>query len=329
MSSNDNIVQIGLASDDRYYPGLFATAVSMAKFADESVKLVFNIIDGGIEFDEMRRLISSIREFHTDSEINLFKLSNIKSNLFPSKMNYARLLLPRLLSHVDHLIYCDVDFLWMANISQLWKLRNEGFFIQSTQDIGFTQMSEARWLSKKGIEINPERYFCSGLLLMNLKLFRYDIDRKLSDFIKTHSDIPLFDQTALNAILLPMDKGVDMLPAQWQRNALLVSDSDFLSPMAIHFSGLCPWARMRVIPDIVVLWMRTMADLQKRNFGEIRCQYYGILKYYIGRIIFFFLCMPFFKNFVVLFTKSMRGTGYSLYVRAILRHINIKKTSIR
>lgn len=320
-------IQIGLASDNNYYPGLFATAVSIAKFADKAAKLVFNIVDGGIAKERIKALTDAITRYHVRSEINFFELNRAANNIFPSKMNYARLLLPEFLPNVDHIIYCDVDFLWMADISLLWKLRRDDIIVQSTPDLAFMQESEAAWLSENGVSIDAKRYFCSGLMLINLKLFReYGIANKLAEFINRHNNVPLFDQTALNAVLIPLKNGVGEIPHEWQRYALSVEADDFLRPLVVHYNGLCPWSRMRVIPTVVVFWLRAMAHMSGCEFKQIRQQYYSRMQYVLGRVSFIFLsCVPFVKWIVGKAFLLSRGEAYATYITMILRHINCSK----
>lgn len=46
MTEND-IIDIALASDGGYFCGLFVTACCIAKHADKAANLRFNILDGG------------------------------------------------------------------------------------------------------------------------------------------------------------------------------------------------------------------------------------------------------------------------------------------
>lgn len=319
---NDDI-QIGLAADEKYFPGLFATAVSIAKFADTTSKLVFNIVDGGIDPNKIKTLSYAIARYHARSEIRVFELKSAANNVFPLKMNYARLLLPEFLPNVDHIIYCDVDFLWMADVSLLWRLRRDDIIVQSTPDLAFTQEREAGWLLENGVSIDAKRYFCSGLMVINLKLFRdYGIANKLAEFLNKYNDVPFLDQTALNAVLLPLPNGVGEISTEWQRYALAVESVDFLRPMALHYSGLCPWSRMRVIPDVVDFWFQAMAKMSGYGFQEIRRQYYSRLQYVLGRVSFLFLSVSIVRRIIGSIASKLKGKMYAEYVAMILRHIN-------
>ena len=256
----------------------------------------------------------------------MFTINTNTSANFPGKMNYARLHFPRLLPEVNHLVYCDVDLLWTADVVELWHLRDECAYVKSVLDIEFTREHEAKWLKSRGVEIDAEKYFCSGLMLMNLELFRrHQIADKAAAFIKEHPDIPLFDQTALNAILLNIPNGVIHVPCKWQRYALEVCGDDFKSPIVLHYSGLCPWSGMRVIPDIVDLWFNVAAAFKRCNVEEVKSQYYSRVAYMIGRTAFFILArIPAVRIIVLATSYITRGKFYASYLRGILRRIDAK-----
>lgn len=325
MISHDPI-HIGLAADARYYPGLFVTAVSIAAHASSGVHLIFNIIDGGIERSKMRELEQAIKLRHADSEIKLLTINANMGASFPEKMNYARLHFPRLLPDVNHLVYCDVDFLWAADVAELWHLRDEFAYVKSVLDVKFSREREARWLKSRGVEIDAEKYFCSGLMLMNLELFRrHQISDKAAAFIKEHPDIPLFDQTALNVILLNVPNGVVHVPCKWQRHATEVCCEDFYSPMVLHYSGLCPWSGMRVVPDIVDLWFKVAAAFKRCNVEDVKGQYYSRIAYTIGRLAFFLLArIPVVKLIALTAAYITRGKFYASYLKGILRRVDAK-----
>ena len=80
-----------------------------------------------------------------------------------NRMAYARLLLPEALPDVDYVIYCDVDFLWLRDVAELWKCRDSQYVLQSVKDMDDTVQKEECWFRKNGLPFNSEKYVCCGL----------------------------------------------------------------------------------------------------------------------------------------------------------------------
>lgn len=103
------------------------------------------------------------------------KLSKIllKNNGLPVTSCY-RFILADLLSSLDRIIYLDVDTLVLRDLTELWRTDLEGKFIGGVKD-------KLNVVQK--IVSERKTYFNSGMLLMDLNLFRkYDICSDLIDF---------------------------------------------------------------------------------------------------------------------------------------------------
>lgn len=72
---------------------------------------------------------------------------------------------------------------------------------------------EFGWFADNHIPIAPNRYLCSGLLLLNLGLFRaLNAEQQCFDFLSRHPDVYFPDQTVLNAVCHGRTK---VLPDDW------------------------------------------------------------------------------------------------------------------
>ena len=107
-----------------------------------------------------------------------------------------RFILPDLLPSLDRIIYLDVDTLVLSDLTELWRTDLEGNFIGATKDaLSYSDMNASqRFIFEK------EMYFNSGVLLIDLNLFREcKISNKLIDFaINTVSYCRYGDQDILN-----------------------------------------------------------------------------------------------------------------------------------
>ena len=213
-------IDIALAADAGYFCGLFVTACSIAKYASKDVVLRFNILDGGIGDEDWALLKSKVGEFHKEVEFRQLLVDDAMFADYPAwhgnKMAYARLMLPEVLPEVDWCVYCDVDFLWMRDIAELWKERDDKYAFIGTKDgADWTLKREQVWFEKHGYPFDSEKYFCSGLCFFNLKAFREQgLVGKIAEILRLHSDIQYPDQAALNIVTFGRTKIVDK---SWQQ----------------------------------------------------------------------------------------------------------------
>jgi|GEM_PF-353048 len=255
-------IQIALASDQNYLPGLRVTAASIACYASRNVELVYHILDGGIQdetFEDLRLLLIRI---HPHVIVHRYCIDHLALKDCPeyggSRLTYARLLLPELLPDVHHIIYCDCDFLWRADIAELWKEKDDSVIYQSTRDgVPQTLERENKWFVENGYSFDPQLYFCAGLSFFNLELFRKEkVSKRAFDFLHRYQNINSADQTALNVILFGQ---VRLVSQKWQRFSRDVTSEELKSPIVLHYADELPWRRQawwNLLTDTVLIWHR-------------------------------------------------------------------------
>ena len=261
------VIDIALAADSGYFCGLFVTACSIAKYAAKDVTLRFNILDGGIEERDWNLLVEKVGGLHSAVEFNRLTVNDEMFADYPdwhgNKMAYARLMLPGALHDVDWCIYCDVDFLWMRDISELWAERDERYAFISTMDgAEWTLKREEKWFEKNGYPFDPEKYFCSGLCFFNLRAFREQgLIRKIEVILKEHPDIQYPDQAALNIATFGQTK---IVPKCWQQFHQDVTPQMLQEGCVIHYAGAIPWKATKgtvaLLRDLDLLWHRMNAE---------------------------------------------------------------------
>lgn len=177
-------------------------------------------------------LIQSIIESNKDNQINiycvndyisdenkekfssLFKYPNLKVHFtsldiskisdFPVRKEnhitlatYYRLLLPVILpKELDRVLYLDCDMICVDGLDEFYKSDFDGHSCFMVADMFYDRIENVTRLS-------TDHYFNAGMLLINLEYWRkYDISKKLLDFIMNHGDICIaHDQDAINAVL--------------------------------------------------------------------------------------------------------------------------------
>jgi len=119
-------VVLALASDERYFPGLYCAVASALSYLDATREVDLKLLDGGISEtsrDTLSRFIDRVGE-HVRLEFVTVDDSIFRgTTLGPGKsyMTYCRILLPRLVE-VSHLIYLDCDALVFRDLSELFDL---------------------------------------------------------------------------------------------------------------------------------------------------------------------------------------------------------------
>lgn len=313
-------VHIALPSDENYLIGLTATAGSIAHHASCNVVLCFHILDGGIKDDSFNLFTQKIQRLHPHTEFSRIKVDEALFKDFPvwsgNRMTYARLMLADALPDVKHIIYSDTDFLWLADIAELWELRKDDVIFASTIDQGGTIERESAWANLKGLDFDRKKYFCAGLSFYNLELFRKEnIIGQVADFLNKYPDVPFADQTAMNHLL----KGRWMvLEDKWQTLSMNLSPENIQKPLAIHFAGDGPWTRNKLwtwaMSDACLLWF-AMVDYinQVPNGTTIKCYYTCWQRFYKRSLAIIY------KNIVTmtLFNALLNITGRKSYINLL------------
>lgn len=233
-----------------------------------------------------------------DHPKSLFRVIQLNKEIFNgvalyngSVMTYARLLLPRLLPDCEFVVYCDVDFLWRADIAELWRLRDASFVVQSTPDEFICRVGssiEDRWGVKYGYTFDRSHYFCAGLCLFNLEKLRLGIADRLIKIMHECPNAPMADQTIMNAVL---DKGdIGLLPPRWQRLVFEISSWKVREPVALHYASVIPWRaeNARLMSAAVLAWFREYSRIRGIStmsaIGEVHNKFLAML----SRLTFLF-----------------------------------------
>lgn len=177
---------------------------------------------------------------------------------------YLRFLIPFVLSeNYDKALYLDGDMIARVDISPLLETDLEGYLLASTRDMGgiadyYYPSGSIKAYRDKVLHIsNPDNYFISGMLVMNLFLFREEFTLEGLLKMAASRNWRQHDQDVLNVLC---DKKTKILHASW--DVLKPYKPDYLPPMLrqeleesvampkiIHFGGdekpwkntLSPW----------------------------------------------------------------------------------------
>lgn len=240
-------VVIALASNERYFPGLYCAVASALSHVDPTREVDLKVLDGGISKHSKNTLCQLVGRF--DRMVRL-QFVAVDESLFrdatlgpaESHMAYCRTLLPRLLD-VPRLIYLDCDLLVFRDLSELFDLE-----LSSDKSLAVVPDSETLTLSDDSRTLASAmnlpavgRYFNSGVMLLNLnELRKQNFTEKSLEFFKNwRGHYRFWDQSAINFLL---HGRIAELPEHWNRAAWRFDEQDDNSlDCVLHYTTSAPW----------------------------------------------------------------------------------------
>jgi lipopolysaccharide biosynthesis glycosyltransferase len=278
-------VVIALASNERYFPGLYCAVASALRYLDRTREVTLKVLDGGISQtsrDTFSKLIDRVRGVVRLEFVTVNPSVFGKATLGPgeSHMTYCRILLPHLLD-VSRLIYLDCDVLVFRDLSPLFDLElSPGKVLAAVPDSETLSLAEDCPTIADAMGFPAQdAYFNCGVMLMNLdELRRQNFFQRSVEFLNNWSGKYRFwDQSAINFLL---HEEIDELPEYWNRaswrfDAQQSNDLDCV----LHYTTSAPWLggtrgpaqvlfeRLAVDADLPV--NRQAADFKKKRRQEL------------------------------------------------------------
>ena len=303
------IINVAIAADAGYAIGLATAAISIAYHASKDIELSFYFLDGGIPDAIFKKMEEAISRIHPFVQYYRIPVDQTQFAEFPdwrgNKMAYARFLLIENLKDIDHLIYCDADFLWRSDIAELWSLRDEKVTLQAVVDPLVENTPEPQWFIDHGYQFPHGRYLNSGLLLMNLKKLRQErFVPRAFELIREHPDFLYADQ---ESFVLLLEKETRFLDKSWMRFTKTLTSRDFDHPLVCHYVNDLPWG---AVPSDLNL--RDMLPMLKDApmAWRFMAQKGGLMNIPLKLRLFYFLTrLPIVKNLFYLLLKAIGKHG--------------------
>ena len=255
--STDKIAVVA-SSDDNYAPHLTVLFYSLLTNCSDPGRVALFCLDGGISAANRERMEREVRKVG-GTGVDFVSFDRSKYDDLPTIKHitssaYYRISIPEIFDlSVHKVIYLDCDMIVKGDIVELWNTDI------SEHHVGAVENLSGHTYKKLGIPQNE--YFNSGMLLINLDLWRRDqIPEKVFRFKKENAHrISTNDQCALNGVL--HDKWLH-LPLRWNHQTGLYQpsqqtaafpeaeiDEALLSPGIIHYIGWDkPWRKIRFHP---------------------------------------------------------------------------------
>lgn len=240
-----NVIPIFFATDDNYVPFL---AVSIKSLLDNASKEYFyniHILTDGIKEENKERLKEVMSE---NSELIFDDVSGhvakIKARLDATLRDYYtasifyRLFIAALYPNYDKAIYLDCDITVIGDISKMYNIDLGDNILGVVPDDVIASVPEFRRYAEEGVGVKYDKYFNSGVLLMNLVAFR---EQKIKErfvflLIKFNFDTAAPDQDYLNALckdkVLYIERGWDRMSTDedYDGEVYLIHYNNFYKP---------------------------------------------------------------------------------------------------
>jgi len=237
---------IALASNERYFPGLYCAVASAWRYLDRTREVNLKVLDGGISQtsrDTFSKLIDRVGGVVRLEFVTVNPSVFGKATLGPgeSHMTYCRILLPHLLN-LPRVIYLDCDVLVFRDLSRLFDLElSPGKVLAAVPDSETLSLAEDCPMIADAMGLPAEgAYFNCGVMLMNLdELRKQDFFERAVEFLNRKSAYRFWDQSAINFLLYGQ---IHELPEHWNRaswcfDAQQNNDLDCV----LHYTTSAPW----------------------------------------------------------------------------------------
>ena len=240
-------VVIAMASDERYFPGLYCAFASALSHLNPARKLDVKVLDGGLSQSSRNTLSTLIERIGGDVGLEFVTADrSVFGAATPgpgqSRMTYCRILLPQLMD-VPRLIYLDCDTLTFRDLSALFDLDlAPGKVLAAVRDSETLSLSQDSLVLAKAMNLPANgAYFNCGVMLMNLdELRKQHFFESAVDFLNGWSGKYRFwDQSAINFLLHGQiaDLSEHWNRASWRFDAQQNNDLDCV----LHFTTSAPW----------------------------------------------------------------------------------------
>jgi lipopolysaccharide biosynthesis glycosyltransferase len=240
-------VVLAMASNERYFPGLYCAVASALSYLDPAREVDLNVLDGGISEASRKVLSDLVERFGTHVGLEFVPIDESVfrgATVGPgrSHMAYCRILLPQLLDE-PRLLYLDCDVLIFRDLSELFDLElSSGKVIAAVPDSETLTLADDSYTLASAMNLSPGGcYFNSGVMLMNLDTLRKEnfTETSLEFFKRWSGEYRFWDQSAINFLLHGQ---IEELPEHWNRVSWRFDqqeDNDL--NCVLHYTASVPW----------------------------------------------------------------------------------------
>ncbi len=218
-------VPIFFSTDDNYVPYLVVSVRSLIDTSSNKFMYKIYVLNTGLKAENMKLL----RDMETNNVKIKFvdisaKVKDIYSKLqaqlrdYYSPSIYYRLFIPTLFPQYKKALYLDCDITILEDIANLYNKDLRGNLLGAIVDEVVSTSDILRYYAENSLGVKGDRYFNSGIILINLEAFRKEnIEDKFIYLLNNYNFGTVApDQDYLNVLckdrVIYIDKGWDKMP---------------------------------------------------------------------------------------------------------------------
>lgn len=240
---NKKEIPIFYASDENYIPylavSLFSLKEHKTKGENYKIHILYTGEQGGnvVKIREMEEEDFSIQFVDVAKELDFISDCMVCRDYYTPAIFY-RLLIPQLFPQYDKVLYLDCDTVALADVAQLYNMEIGENYIGAVVDQAVVAVPQFCAYTKNALGIECDKYFNSGVIVMNVKKLReIDFCGKFVKILRSYNFVIAPDQDILNLIC----KGkVHYYDKVW--NQMPIAGAKVKQPKLIHYNlTMKPW----------------------------------------------------------------------------------------
>lgn len=200
--ADSSLIHVVFISDEGFALPTGVAIASLLSARDPATEYAVHIISSGLSADSESRLrsLAGAGASIDIREVNGAEFAEITSNnVHVSSAAIFKFKLPEIFSELDRILYLDGDIVVRGDLTELWRTDLSNAYVAAVED------TQARKFGGKTLQERIgypyERYFNSGVMLVNLSAWRRDgMTAKLLDY-RLNGRNDFMDQDALNWVL--------------------------------------------------------------------------------------------------------------------------------
>ncbi len=237
------IVPIFYAADEKYMPYLAVALTSLKANKTSEYDYRIHVLYTG-DLNGHSKKIKKLEEenFTVSFEDVTDKINRITDCMhcrdYYTPAIYYRLMIPEMFPQYDKVVYMDCDTVLLTDIAKLYTIDIGDNYIGAVADQAVAVVPAFVEYVKNALGITADKYFNSGVIVMNLKQFReIDFYERFNAVLRSYNFTIAPDQDCLN--LICKDK-VHFYDGGW--NQMPIAGNDAENAKLIHYNlTMKPW----------------------------------------------------------------------------------------
>ena len=199
-------VPVFFATDDNYAPFLAVTFKSILDNASKDFSYKFYVLTTNLSSSYEKR----IKEFESEDvkiEFIFLKetIEKIKAKFhlrdYYSIETYYRFFIANMFPQYDKVLYCDCDVIVLGDIAELYNHNIDNYLVGACPEEVMTEVKIFGDYVEQALDVDCEKYFNAGVMLMNLEGFRKEnIEEKFFDMLQKYTFRVTQDEDYLNVL---------------------------------------------------------------------------------------------------------------------------------